>query len=159
MESNLWKTLHCPATKTELAVLAIYGEAVSYPYMKAICQCQDKQQNILDLGPLHTHVQEHIDKIINDPNILLGENASYKTASLDGDEWQNSKVVAQILKSIPELPYFRVVLVAFLKGAAETWKCFTSEFAPGGLIDEATLEEKSLAWMPALTHNSMAMFF
>ncbi|KAF8808276.1 hypothetical protein BYT27DRAFT_7097318, partial [Phlegmacium glaucopus] len=26
---------------------------------------------------------------------------------------------------------------------------FTSEFAPGGLIDEATVEEKKLAWMPA----------
>jgi hypothetical protein len=26
---------------------------------------------------------------------------------------------------------------------------FTSEFAPGGLIDEATAEERELAWMPA----------
>ena len=112
--------MHCPATKTELAVLAIYGKAVSYPYMKAIRQCQDKRQNILDLGPLHTRVQEHIDKLINDPDILLGENASYETASLDGNEWQNSKVVTQILKSIPELPYLRDVLVAFLKCAAET---------------------------------------
>ena len=25
---------------------------------------------------------------------------------------------------------------------------FTSEFAPGGLIDEATVEEKEMAWMP-----------
>ena len=40
-------------------------------------------------------------------------------------------------------------MVAFFKGAAETWKCFTSEFAPGGLIDEATTEEKDLAWMPS----------
>ena len=127
---------------------------------RIITQCQDKQQNILDLDPLHTHVQEHVDKLINDPNILLGENASYETASLDGDEWQNSKVVAQILKSIPELPYFCDVLVAFLKGAAETWKRFTSEFAPGGLIDEATLEEKSLAWMPATNdENEGALVF
>ena len=29
-----------------------------------------------------------------------------------------------------------------------TWKRFISEFAPGGLIDEATAEEKELAWMP-----------
>ena len=30
-----------------------------------------------------------------------------------------------------------------------TWKRFTSEFAPGGLIDEATQEERDLAWMPS----------
>jgi len=47
-----------------------------------------------------------------------------------------------------QLPYLQPLLVAFCKGAAETWKRFTSEFAPGGLIDEATVEEKDLAWMP-----------
>ena len=31
----------------------------------------------------------------------------------------------------------------------ETWSRFTSEFAPGGLIDAATTEERDLAWMPA----------
>ncbi|TFK16880.1 hypothetical protein FA15DRAFT_739248, partial [Coprinopsis marcescibilis] len=34
-----------------------------------------------------------------------------------------------------------------LQGAAATWSRFTSEFAPGGLIDEATQEERDLAWM------------
>jgi hypothetical protein len=33
MEQNLWDALHCPATKTELAVLALYAQAVSHPYM------------------------------------------------------------------------------------------------------------------------------
>lgn len=183
MESNLWKALHCPATKTELAVMAIYGEAVSYPYMKAIRQCQDKQKNALDLGPLHSHVQEHIQKLIDDPSILIGATSSHKTASLYGDEWQNSAVVDKILELIPTLPHFQDVLVTFLKGAAQTWVRFTSEFAPGGLIDEATMEEKLLAWMPAtndenegalglfrllmrrqphlslLSHNAMTMFF
>ena len=36
MESNLWKALHDSATLSELAILALYGEAVSYPYVKAI---------------------------------------------------------------------------------------------------------------------------
>jgi hypothetical protein len=40
-------------------------------------------------------------------------------------------------------------LVAFCKGAHETWKQFTSEYTPGGLIDEATQEERDLAWMPS----------
>jgi len=54
MEANLWKALHCTATTTELAVLAIYAEAISYPYMKAICISGEKNQNMLDLGPLHS---------------------------------------------------------------------------------------------------------
>lgn len=84
---------------------------------------------------------------------------------------------------VPDLPHFRELLIAFLMGARETWKRFTSEFAPGGLIDEATAEEKELAWMPAtndvnegalgsfrvlmrrqpqltlLGHNALAMYF
>ena len=42
-----------------------------------------------------------------------------------------------------------IVAPAFLKGASSTWDRFTSEFVPGGMIDEATDLEKDLAWMPA----------
>ena len=58
MEANLWKALHDPATLSELAILALYGEAVSYPYMKAICSTSDsgEKQNMLNLGPLHKKV-------------------------------------------------------------------------------------------------------
>ena len=49
----------------------------------------------------------------------------------------------------PTLPHFCNLLIAFFKGAAQTWERFTSEFAPGGLIDEATAEERELAHMPA----------
>ncbi len=48
----------------------------------------------------------------------------------------------------PELPHLSPLLVAFFEGAAATWKRFTSEFAPGGLINEATTQEKDSAWMP-----------
>ncbi|KAF8801495.1 hypothetical protein BYT27DRAFT_7235736 [Phlegmacium glaucopus] len=49
----------------------------------------------------------------------------------------------------PDFPHLKPALVAFCTGALVTWKCFTSEFAPGGLIDEATQEERDLAWMPS----------
>ena len=38
-------------TRTELAVLALYAQAVSHPYMKAIRENPDT--NALDLGPLN----------------------------------------------------------------------------------------------------------
>ncbi len=181
METNLWNALHCSSTTTELAVLAIYAEAISYPYMKAIRTSSDK--NMLNLGPLHTRVHDHMRKIIDNPNILVGADASFKTATLDGEEWQNPAVVQKILEIIPMLPHFHNLFLAFFEGAAETWIRFTSEFAPGGLIDEATAEERELAWMPAtndenegalgsfrvlmrqqpqltlLNHNALAMYF
>ena len=43
----------------------------------------------------------------------------------------------------------KAITVAFLRGALVTWEWFTAEFAPGGLIDEASADEKHLAWMPA----------
>ncbi|EDR07527.1 glutamic acid-rich protein [Laccaria bicolor S238N-H82] len=92
-------------------------------------------------------------KIIANPDILIGKDLdiseSYKTATLDGEKWQNPAVVKKIFDLIPTLPHFHNLLIAFFKGAAQTWECFTSEFAPGGLIDEATAEERELAHMPA----------
>ena len=153
MESNLWNALHCTSTITELAVLAIYAEAISYPYVKAIRTSDSKKQNMLDLGPFHSRVYDHMQKIIENPDILIGKDLdlceSYKMATLDGEKWQNPAVVKKILDIIPTLPHFRNLLIAFFKGAAETWERFTSEFAPGGLIDEATAEERELAWLPA----------
>src|SRR6266511_2740679 len=42
MESNLWKALYDPATLSELAILALYGEAISYPYIKAIRRSEER---------------------------------------------------------------------------------------------------------------------
>jgi len=120
MKANLWKALHDPATLSELAILALYGEAVSYPYVKAICTTSEsgEKQNMLDLGPLHKKVSMHLQAIITNPSILLCENPSNITASLGGDEWQNPN----ILKSIHDLnlPYLKELLVAFFTGADQT---------------------------------------
>jgi hypothetical protein len=153
MESNLWKALHCTSTITELAVLAIYAEAISYPYMKAIRISDAQKKNMLDLGPFYSRVYNHMQKIIEKPDILIGKDLdlseSYKTATLDGEKWQNPAVVEKIFDLIPTLPHFCNLLIAFFKGAAQTWERFTSEFTPGGLINEATAEERELAFMPA----------
>ena len=149
MESNLQKALHHdPATLSELAILALYSEAISYQYVKAICSMSDSGEklNMLDLGPLHNKVSTHIHTITN-PYILLCENPSNITASLEGDEWQHPNIFKCIYDL--KLPYLEELLVAFFTGANKTWTRFTSEFAPNGLIDGATTEERDLAWMPA----------
>jgi hypothetical protein len=148
MEENLWKALHCTATKTELAVLALYAQSVTHPYMRHIRGSESKNLNALDLGPLHKKVYNHIMRIVQDPTFLLGPAVTYETGTMDGEPWTLPEVIAAIHKLAPELPHLSSVLVAFFKGAAETWKRFISEFAPGGLIDEATADEKDFAWMP-----------
>ena len=86
MEQNLWNALHCEVTLAEFAVLAIYAESHSYPYIKSICTSRNKDQNMLDLGPLHHCVHKHMQKIIDNPDILIGALSSYITACLNGDE-------------------------------------------------------------------------
>src|SRR3954447_11036484 len=56
MEQNLWNALNCKATLTELAVLALYAQAISHPYMRAVRGPANEQVNMLDLGPLHHKV-------------------------------------------------------------------------------------------------------
>jgi len=92
-------------------------------------------------------VQQHMEKIIETPSLLISVDATDKTGTMDGTEWEWPAAVEKILEMIPELPHLTEVLVAFLKDALVTWKCFTSEFEDGGLIDKATDAEKDLAWM------------
>ena len=54
MEQNLWKALHDVPTRTEFAVMALYSQAISHPYMKTICG--DPPLNALDLGPLNKKI-------------------------------------------------------------------------------------------------------
>ncbi len=145
MEENLWKALHCTATKTELCVLALYAQAVSHPYLKYL---RGSGENMLDLGPFHLKVHNHINRIIEDPTFLLGPAVTCEAGTVDGQQWNSPAVIEAVHKYDPELPHLSPVLVAFFKGAAGTWKHFISEFAPGGLIDEATTAEKDSAWMP-----------
>ena len=120
---------------------------------------------------------------MENPDLLLGNEISPSNATLDGENWQNPRVISKIQELGPSLPYLRELLVVFFQAALETWEQFTSEFAPGGAIDQATTEERELAWLPAtndenegalgsfrrlichqpqltlLDYNALAMFF
>ena len=121
--------------------------------MKEIHTSDAQKKNMLDLGPFHSCIYDHMQKIIANPDILIGKDLdlseSYKTATQDGEKWQNPAVIKRIFDLIPTLPHFCNLFIDFFKGAAQTWECFTSEFTPAGLIDEATAEERELAHMPA----------
>jgi hypothetical protein len=84
MESNLKAALEDIPTLTELAVLALYAQAISHPYIWKVQGPGTEEINMLNMGPLHEEVKNHIQKIIDDPDILLGDNASYHEGALHG---------------------------------------------------------------------------
>jgi len=103
---------------------------------------------MLDLGPLHNEVLIHMQKIINTPDLLVGSRVSHTTGELHGHQWETPELFPTVKAMADRMPHLKQLVVVFFNGAKETWKRFTSEFTPGGTIDEATLEEKELAWMP-----------
>lgn len=105
--------------------------------------------NALTLGPLHVRLKNFIKKLIEDTDIVLGPDASYRTATFDGQEWETEGVFEAIAALRPKMPHLRVLFVEFLKGALETWERFTAEFDPGGDIDGLTPDEQDEFWLPA----------
>ena len=86
MEQNLWNALHCIPTRTELAVLALYAQAVTHPYMRIVHAPGVERINMLDLGPLHDKVYKHIIRIAEDPNFLIGSTITFETGAMDGKQ-------------------------------------------------------------------------
>ncbi|KAJ7093409.1 hypothetical protein B0H15DRAFT_905275 [Mycena belliarum] len=140
MESNIWKALRDKATLTELAVLALYGQAITHPYMR---RARKAHTNILTLTPLHSEVLTHLRVIIAQPELLYGAAASFKTAALDGQPWERPEAIYAILAMEPALPHLRGVLVAFFEGA------FTAEFTAEDGIGSLSTSEQHRAWMPS----------
>ena len=153
IELNVHKALHCPRTLEELCVFAFYNQAVDSPYMQQVRGPDNEQINGLDLGPLHTHVITHIQKLIDHPDDFLQSNTinSAATTTLHGQPWINPLVIDTIYGHLHarNIPHFPHLLKAFLQGALTTWTRFSSEFASGGAIDLATPAERRQAWVPA----------
>jgi hypothetical protein len=151
MEENLLKALCDTATLTELAVLTLYSQAVTKPYMRKIRAPGCEELNILDMGPLHEKLKVHITILIANPELLLNNlSDSYLHGAFDGKPWDDFAAVQTVIAmyNAGKLLHLKDVLVAFLQGAHSTWMRFTEEFAIGGLIATSTAEERDLAAMP-----------
>ncbi|KAJ6540776.1 hypothetical protein B0H19DRAFT_959217, partial [Mycena capillaripes] len=151
MESNIHKALRDPYTLTELAVLALYGQGITHPYMRC---ARKARTNILTLGPLHSKLLAHLRLLISSPDLLCGpkhqENPRLLfTGALDGQQWERPEVIYAILAMECRLPHLRGALVAFLEGALETWIRFTAEFTSEGGIASLSAAEQDTAAMPS----------
>ncbi|KAF8594395.1 hypothetical protein BDV93DRAFT_421418, partial [Ceratobasidium sp. AG-I] len=148
LEANILKALNCPATLAELIVIALYGQAISKPYMRLVRTATAQGKGIAELAALHALVQVHLQSLIDDPLLLLGPTITEVTGTLDGSEWDNPQVLNTLRIHESMLPYISDLLVAFCRGALQTWIRFTEEFLPGGPLGSLTLEQSEKAFMP-----------
>ncbi|KAF9233996.1 hypothetical protein BU15DRAFT_53177, partial [Melanogaster broomeanus] len=149
IECNVLSALRCRRTTEEIACLAVWGQCISHPYLRSVRGSMGSD-NMLDLGPLHIHLIVHIKRLIANVKIIIGPEASYLTASLDGKPFERPEAVYTIMKlasNVEIYPNLAPLLVAFLEGALETAIRFTSEFARDGAITKMTSEQRQLARM------------
>ncbi|KAL1739797.1 hypothetical protein HDZ31DRAFT_15962, partial [Schizophyllum fasciatum] len=152
IELNVYTALHDEATLTELAVLALYSQLITYPYMRHVRVPESVALNAIDLGPLHADICAHCQHLADDPNLILAfEENSHLEATFDGEGYERPDVVTAVqrLAEAGRLPHLRELFVSFLKGAKVTWLRFSSEFAPGGIIDGLSADERDHVFLNA----------
>ncbi|KAI4517349.1 hypothetical protein K525DRAFT_211091 [Schizophyllum commune Loenen D] len=152
VEKNVYNALHDDATLTELAVLALYSQLITHPYMRHVRAPESVALNAIDLGPLHADICAHCQRLIDNPDLILSfEDSSYLDATFDGEDFERPDVVAAVqdLAEAERLPHLREMFVSFLKGARVTWLRFSSEYAPGGIIDGLSADERSHVFLNA----------
>ncbi|KAF8594924.1 hypothetical protein BDV93DRAFT_564910 [Ceratobasidium sp. AG-I] len=121
IESNAFMGLQNIETLTELAVLALYAQAIGRPYM----------------------VRQHCRAIISAPSLLLSKTSCAATGALGGGVWDRPDVIYCILNMVDKLPHLEKALIAFFEGALVTWERFTTEFAVGGAIEGVTAPQRA----------------
>ncbi|KAJ7692735.1 hypothetical protein B0H17DRAFT_1200311 [Mycena rosella] len=150
LEQNIVKGLYCLKTLAQIVLLVLFCMSLMHPYAHRVRGEGTEKLNILDLGPFHASVKAHIQKLIENPDILLfSSEDSYKLATLDGLPWSDLKAWSECVKLAPTLPDLKPLLLAGLKRALSCWERFTSEFEAGGLIDRSTSTERETAFMPS----------
>ena len=152
LERNILAGLNDLPTRTELAVLSLYSQSISIPYIRHIRG--SPATNHLDLAPFHDHLKQHCQAIIKSPNLLIGLDVKHETATLDEQPWQDKAAIDSILESRNDLPNLQDALVLFFEGALKTWQQFTPEFQPDSDAMLATQEERARAWRPSTNDDN-----
>ena len=143
LEQNVEAGLNDPPTLAELSVMSLYSQAISIPFAQHI---RSPTLNGLDLGPDYDRIKRHMEAVINNPDLLLGRGSSHDIGTLYGEGWDNKDAIDFIRDHQHSLPHLRELLIAFFKGALETWKEFTKDICDDPQVTGATPEQRCLAF-------------
>jgi hypothetical protein len=144
MEKNIQHGITDRSTFTELIVLTLYGEAVSTPFTRFLHSSEDR--NGPDLGLDYDHFKQHIQNIIDHPDLLIGPNIDTVAGSPDGQPWEDINLIHKIEEIYPDYPDLNGALVAFFQGALDKLETFTAEYKEGSPLSKATPGEHWLAF-------------
>jgi hypothetical protein len=145
-ERNVYHALQDGPTFTELAVLALFSQAISHPFMIHV---RSSGMNALDQGPLYQRVQTHPATLIANPEHLVGDSACAATGSLFGESWTNPEMISciQALYQDNKLPHLDAVLIKFLTAALALVLGTIPEFQEGGEVHLSTPCKRKRAHM------------
>jgi hypothetical protein len=146
LERNVEAGLNDPPTLTELAAMSLYSQVISIPFAQRIRTPNDVSLNGLDLGPDYDRIKQHMGAVIDDPDLLLEQTASHRVGTLYGEPWDNEDAIKIIRANKDSLPHLRDILIAFFKGALETWQDFTRDICDDPKVTEATPEQRRIAF-------------
>ncbi|KAI5899530.1 uncharacterized protein SCHCODRAFT_01146520 [Schizophyllum commune H4-8] len=149
VEQNFYNVLYDVPTLTEMCVLVLYANCITYPYARRVRGPGTNHLNALELGPYHADLKVFVRTLISNPDLALGPRADFRTATFDKQEMHRPLAYAAVRAMQKWLPVLRTLFVVFLEGALVTWERFTSEFVEGGIIDQLSNEERSAIFVPA----------
>jgi hypothetical protein len=139
IQKNVYELLDDLPTLTGLAVMALYTQAISHPFMAHVrLHIND---NSLLMGPIYERVKAHAQAIADAPDLVLSSKALPKTGSVFGTEvWDASEImyVIQALRQQDNLPNLEPLFIAFVRGASKTMERLTKEYAPDSVIASLT---------------------
>jgi hypothetical protein len=84
--------------------------------------------------------------VVDNPDLLLGRAVSHEVGTLYGEKWDNENAIDFIRANLDSFPHLREVLIAFFKGALETWKEFTKDILGDPKVTGATPEQRRIAF-------------
>ncbi|KAF9024315.1 hypothetical protein BDP27DRAFT_1438217 [Rhodocollybia butyracea] len=73
IEKNVLEGLKDKGTLTELVAMGLYTKLIHHPYMRLVRGPGTEQSNILDLGPLHHELRNHIQGLLDSPDLIFGD--------------------------------------------------------------------------------------
>jgi len=76
-----------------MAVMTLYSQAVTHPYMRVVRGPGTENVNVLDLKDFHVTVREFIQSIVDNPDRLVLHDARPILGSLDGKDWEHPGAV------------------------------------------------------------------
>lgn len=153
LEQNILVALHCCGTMTEVCAAALYCECVEKPYTARVRggDSSGKQENLLDLGPLHADIVMFCSRVADNPDLVLLSSSSEGRTGLptafNGEAIDRPDVFYAVQARANTLPQLKNIIGAFFCAARVKWEGFSQEYQVNGTIAKMTPVQRHAAFL------------